>query len=56
MGPPVSTINKTYHHDITEILLKVSLNTIKQNKVLHDQIIALIASRDYDLNYISCQF
>jgi hypothetical protein len=42
-GTPVSTINKTYHHDINEILLKVALNTIKQNKVLHDQIIALIA-------------
>jgi hypothetical protein len=25
---PVSSINKTDHHDITEILLKVALNTI----------------------------
>jgi hypothetical protein len=33
-GPPVSSINKTDHHDITEILLKVALNTIKQtNKI-----------------------
>jgi len=31
-GPPVSSINKTYLHDITEILLKVTLNTIKQPK------------------------
>jgi hypothetical protein len=31
-GPPVSSINKTDHHDITEILLKVALNTIKQTK------------------------
>jgi hypothetical protein len=27
-GTPVSTTNKTDHHDITEILLKVVLNTI----------------------------
>jgi hypothetical protein len=26
----VSSTNKTDHHDITEILLKVALNTIKQ--------------------------
>ena len=30
--PPVSSINKTDRHDIMEILLKVALNTIKQNK------------------------
>ena len=29
-GPPVSSTNKTDCHDITEILLKVALNTIKQ--------------------------
>jgi hypothetical protein len=28
-GPPVSPSNKTYRHDITEILLKVALNTTK---------------------------
>ena len=27
-GIPVSSTNKTDHHDITEILLKVALNTI----------------------------
>jgi hypothetical protein len=27
-GTPVSSTNKTYHHDITEILLKVALNII----------------------------
>jgi hypothetical protein len=27
-GSPVSSINKTDRHDITEILLKVALNTI----------------------------
>ena len=31
-GPPVSSTNKTERHDITEILLKVPLNTIKQQK------------------------
>jgi hypothetical protein len=29
---PVSTTNKTDHHDISEILLKVALNTINQTK------------------------
>ena len=29
-SPPVSSTNKTDRHDVTEILLKVSLNTIKQ--------------------------
>jgi hypothetical protein len=28
-GPPVSSINKADSHDITEILLKVALNTTK---------------------------
>jgi hypothetical protein len=30
-GTPVSCTNKTDCHDITEILLKVALNTINQN-------------------------
>jgi hypothetical protein len=29
---PVSSFNITDHHDVTEILLKVALNTIKQTK------------------------
>ena len=37
-GPPVSSTNKTDYHDITEILLKVALNTTKQsNKHLFAQ-------------------
>jgi hypothetical protein len=28
----VSSTNKTHHHDITEILLKVALNTINKYK------------------------
>jgi len=31
-GPPVSSTNKTDHHNIAEILLKVALNTINQTK------------------------
>jgi hypothetical protein len=31
--PPVSSTNKTDHNDITEILLKVALNTIKQTNI-----------------------
>ena len=33
--PPVSFTNKTNHHDITEILLKVALNTINLNRNIH---------------------
>jgi hypothetical protein len=29
---PVSSTNKTDHHDITDILLKVALNTMNQTK------------------------
>jgi ABC-type oligopeptide transport system ATPase subunit len=32
LGIPVSSTNKTDRHDITEILLKVALNTTKENK------------------------
>ena len=32
LGTPVSSTNKTDRHDITEILLKVALNTIIQTK------------------------
>jgi hypothetical protein len=31
-GPLVSSTNETDHHDITEILLKVALNTIKTHR------------------------
>ena len=36
-SPPVSSINKTDRHNITEILLKVVLNTIKPNKTTNDR-------------------
>jgi hypothetical protein len=32
-GLPVSSTNKTDRHDITELLLKVALNTIKQTSM-----------------------
>jgi hypothetical protein len=32
-GPPVSSTNKTDRHDITKILLKVALNTMKQTSI-----------------------
>jgi hypothetical protein len=34
LGPLVSYANKTDHHDVTEILLKVALNTSKQTNNL----------------------
>jgi hypothetical protein len=34
-GPLVSSTNKTDSHDITEILLKVALNTIKQTNMIY---------------------
>ena len=39
-GPPVSSTNKTDRYDITEISLKVALNTIKQtNKPINAKVI-----------------
>jgi hypothetical protein len=35
-GIPVSSTNKIDHHDITEILLKVALNTITLNPLWND--------------------
>jgi hypothetical protein len=58
-GPPVSSTNKTDRHDITEILLKVALNTIKQtNKpILYHNMLTLplwswqfILKNDYSCN------
>jgi hypothetical protein len=58
-GPPVSTTNKTDLHDITEILLKVTLNTIKQktnkqtNKQTNNDI--MILSLEGFRNGLKCQ-
>jgi hypothetical protein len=35
LGTPVSSTNKTDRHDITEISLKVVLNTIKQTNIVN---------------------
>jgi hypothetical protein len=47
-GTPVSSINKTDLHDVTEILLKVALSTIKPNQT--NQLIERISS---ELNVLS---
>ena len=41
-GPPVSSTNKTDHHDITEILLKVTLSIIKQTNKLSQLFLSFI--------------
>ena len=44
-GTPVSSTNKTDHHDITEILLKVALNTITPhplNYSMHPPVLTII--------------
>jgi hypothetical protein len=48
---PVSSTNKTDHHDITEILLKVALNTIKQTDFILF-CIALLHPNPYVLNQV----
>ena len=37
-GTPVSSTNKNDHHDITEILLKVALNTINLNHQMNERL------------------
>jgi hypothetical protein len=49
-GPPVSSTNKTVRHDITEILLKLVLNTIKQTIYLR----LLARSHTFYAIYASC--
>jgi hypothetical protein len=41
-GPPVSSTNKTDRHDITEILLKVAFDTIKQTIAISTEIICIL--------------
>jgi hypothetical protein len=47
-GPPVSSTNKTDRHDITEILLKVALNTIKQTNKQNHQMCRRIKGKEQD--------
>ena len=46
-GPPVSSTNKTYHHIISEILLKVALNTIKRTNQRVES-----CEHDIEINFI----
>ena len=39
LGTPVSSTNKTDRHEVTEILLKVALNTINQTNPIHSSLI-----------------
>jgi len=49
-APPVSSTNKTDRHDISEILLKVALSTIKQIKQHYTCFNFVIACRLYCFN------
>jgi hypothetical protein len=40
-GPPFSTTNKTDRHDITEILMKEALNTVKRTRVMTLKLVSL---------------
>jgi hypothetical protein len=42
MGTPVSSTNKTDHHDITEILLKMASNTLRYVFVIFFRIIVMV--------------
>ena len=65
-GPPVSSTNKTDSHDITEILLKVALNTIKQTKkqayhsetsfhgCAHDVVVQSVSVNDFRKIVVFC--
>ena len=43
LGNPVSSTDKTDRHDITEILLKVALNTINLNQTYSRTVISLVS-------------
>ena len=43
-GPPVSSTNKAYRHDIIEMLLKVALNTIKPTNQIGQKLSELFVS------------
>ena len=51
-GSPVSSTNKTDRHNITEIVLKVALNTIKQTKTNKHVYIHVIITYMYYLSLI----
>ena len=47
LGNPVSSTNKTDHHDIAEILLKVVLNTIYQATISAEHTVLRNKSKDW---------
>jgi len=53
-GPPVSSTNKTDRHDITEILLKVALNTIKQTNKIYNTTHSAMKKWLYNRGDLSC--
>jgi hypothetical protein len=56
-GTPVSSTNKTDHHDITKILLKVALNTIKPtNKQLDWIVHSWLLTFDFPQHLFSIPF
>jgi len=55
MGTPVSSTNKTNHHDITEILLKVALNTITLILFLN-QFCNVIIDRSRCLEWVTSRY
>jgi hypothetical protein len=43
---PVSSTNKTDHHDIAEVLLKVELNTINQTIIIKSFLTFIFKNKD----------
>ena len=53
-GTPVSSINKTDRCDITEIMLKVALNTITLTLQQQEQLLNTMAINKYNLKLCGC--
>jgi hypothetical protein len=53
-GFPVSSTNKTYRHDKTEILLKVALTTISLNQPING--IVIVKEIMYRVKYGTAQY
>ena len=52
---PVSSTNKTDRHDITEILLKVALNTINPSPQLQYREATILQSKENAIHILMCQ-
>jgi hypothetical protein len=51
-GTPVSATNKTDCHDITEILLKVALNTINQLTIIKNLLLKFEENQNQSLLFL----